>query len=354
MDVYVLNKQFQRIGLIDSYNSLIWNHVYYEYGDFELYTKCNTDILNLLEKDFYLVRECDIIKNGYKNVMIIKDFHITTNVESGDFLTVTGVGLKSIVSKRVLTNQTNMSGYIHSCIKQLLTENIIAPEIPERKISNFVFKDIYQTTETMTRQSTGKNLGELIVEICKNYGMGWDVEIKDNDFIFYLYKGVDHSYSQKENNFVVFSREFDNLLSSDYTEVNSDFANVAIVAGEGEGVQRKKVVVGTASGIERCEIWVDSRNSSTNDGQISDIDYIAMLTQEGNEKLTEQGQKTTFSGEADTTKTYVLHKDFDLGDIVQVVNDYGITKTARITEIVESVDENGTNVLPTFQYERSE
>ena len=45
---------------------------------------------------------------------------------------------------------------------------------------------------------------------------------------------------------------------------------------------------------------------------------------------------------------YVLNKDYFLGDIVQVINEYGISATPRIIEIIESEDENGTSVVPTF------
>lgn len=358
MNLYILNQEFAIVDIIDTFTSLIWNHAFYGYGDFELYTKCNAAFIQSLRKDYYIVRECDILRNGdviegFQNVMIIEDFQIQTDVENGDYLIVVGFGLKHLVTRRVVENQTNMSGYVHSCIKQLLNENVINPTNSARKIEGFVFSDEYATTQTMSRQATGDNLGDLIIEICQNFRIGWDIVIKNNQYIFVLYDGIDHSYNQSANNYVVFSREFDNLLSSDYTEKNSEMKNVAIVAGEGEGLQRKKITVGNATGLDRREMWVDSRNSSTNDGQISDVDYYKMLTQEGEEAIAEQSATTSFTGEADTTKTYILHNDFDLGDIVEVVNDYGIHCAARITEIVESIDENGTNVLPTFQYEGS-
>ena len=37
MDLYILNKNFEKIGLIDTYESVIWTTRYYTYGDFELY-----------------------------------------------------------------------------------------------------------------------------------------------------------------------------------------------------------------------------------------------------------------------------------------------------------------------------
>ena len=55
-----------------------------------------------------------------------------------------------------------------------------------------------------------------------------------------------------------------------------------------------------------------------------------------------------FSGDVDTIHTYVLERDFFLGDIVEVKNEYGIHAAPRIIEIIENSDENGTRTIPTF------
>ena len=36
VDVYVLNTDFQIVGVIDVYESFIWTDRFYSYGDFEL------------------------------------------------------------------------------------------------------------------------------------------------------------------------------------------------------------------------------------------------------------------------------------------------------------------------------
>lgn len=42
-------------------------------------------------------------------------------------------------------------------------------------------------------------------------------------------------------------------------------------------------------------------------------------------------------------------EDFFNGDIVQIANEYGHETQARILEIVQSEDENGFSVYPTFK-----
>ena len=39
---------------------------------------------------------------------------------------------------------------------------------------------------------------------------------------------------------------------------------------------------------------------------------------------------------------------YNLGDIVQIENEYGIQATARILEIIDCEDESGYSTVPTF------
>lgn len=349
MNIYVLNESFEIVGIIDEYISCIWTTRYFTYGDFELYVSADEELLDLLQTNRYLVRENDIDEAGYHNVMIVRNREITTDAEDGDHLIVTGYSLKSIINRRIIPNQTVLSGEVVSCIQQLINENIINPDNNSRKVNNFILgNNTIINTYTMKQQITGKNLGEAITDICTTYGYGYDIHIKDGNFVFSIYEGTDRSYDQAVNPYVVISSQYDNLLSSDYQVKMDDFANVAVVAGEGEGTARKKVTVGTAQGLERYEVWVDSRNTSTNDGEITEEEYDELLTEEGVEKLSELQPTTSFSGEIDSTINYVFNQDYFLGDIVQVENDYGIRAKTRIIEIIESDSETGYEIIPTF------
>lgn len=350
MNIYVLDTSFKVIDVIDEYISIIWTRRYFSYGDFELYLMASEKNLDILSAGNYLVREQDIVSQSeFHNVMIISNRDIKTDVENGDNIIVTGYCLKSILKRRIISEQTTLSGMVENCITQLLIENLINPSVAERQISNFrLGTNMIVNSNTMQRQITGDNLSEAITEICMTYGYGYDVYIKNGKFVFYIYEGADRSYDQSENPYIIFSTEFDNLITSDYVQNNDNYANAAVVAGEGEGDERKKVTVGTASGLNRYEVWIDARNSSSNDGEISENDYLNMLRQEGVEELSELTTTTSFEGEVDDTTNFVIGKDYFLGDCVQVENDYGISAKTRIIEVIESEDENGADIIPTF------
>ena len=49
MNVYVLNRSFQTVALIDDYISLIWTQRYNKRGDFEIMVKASRENLAILQ-----------------------------------------------------------------------------------------------------------------------------------------------------------------------------------------------------------------------------------------------------------------------------------------------------------------
>lgn len=354
MDIYVLDRDFNILGLCDNYKSIIWSTRYFEIGDFELYLPAIDDNILLLKEDLYVVRDKDIILDGskviYENVMVIERIQITTSVEDGNYLIVTGRCLKSLLSRRIVWYQTTLTGKFENVIRNIINENAINPSIAARKIDKLILGTAIGITERVSRQVTGDNLASFIIELCTAYGVGWDIYIYDGNFVFILYKGVDRSYRQSENPRVEFSPEYDNLNTSDYQFDKTNYKNVALVAGEGEGLNRKTVTVGNASGLDRYEMYVDSRNSSTNDGKISETEYNNLLAEEGNETLSEDENKIieNIEGQIEPHGNYTFNVDYFLGDVVEVINEYGIETTPRIIEVIESEDDTGSSTIPTF------
>lgn len=354
MDVYVLDKNLKVQGICDDYKSIIWTPRYYAAGDFELYLPATEKNIQLLKEDFFVVRDKDLSLDGStvirKNVMVIEKVQITTDVENGNYLTITGRCLKSLLARRVIWQQTTLYGLMELALRQLITDNAISPALTKRKIPNLALADKKGFTDRIDRQVTGTNLYDFICEVCTTYSIGWEVYTKDSTFIVDFYKGTDRSYNQSTNAFVVFSPDFDNLLSTNYQYDKTNYKNVALVAGEGEGLDRRTMTVGDASGLDRYEIYVDSRDTSSNDGEIGSTDYNKMLTEEGEEALSDDTNTITESieGQIETSSNYRYEKDYFLGDVVQIINEYGIGMAARITEVIENEDDTGKNTIPTF------
>lgn len=342
---YLLDKDLNIVDTIETYKSVIWTTRYFDTGDFELYIPASQKMLDTIKKDYYVIRDDD-----YTQAMIVKNIQITTDIEEGNYLIVTGKSLKSILSQRIIWAQTTVTGSVEACVRRLVNDNAINPINPERKISRLILGSEIGFSQTMTAQFTGDNLEDVVKEICKTYKLGYDIllDLDEKQFIFILYQGADRSYNQNVNPHVIFSNEFENLLATNYTESGENYKNVALVAGEGEGINRRSVTIGSASDLDRYEVFVDARDVSSNDGEISDVEYIDSLIERGQERLSESIITKAIDGEVEANFTYKLNEDYFLGDVVEVINEYGIEMTPRIIEVIESEDDSGRYTIPTF------
>lgn len=346
MEFNILDKNRQWIGVVDQYKSAIWTPRYWDAGDFEIYAEATESNLSILQEDYYVTRQDDSM------ACIIQKVNIVTDEEGGKYLIVTGESLQSVLKRRIVWQQTTLRGTVEKCVRKLIDENIINPTIPERKIPGFVLGDEKGFTETVEMQVTGDNLFDVVSSLCQSYGYGFKVTFNDDrQFMFELYKGEDRSYEQDVNPYVVFSPDFDNVKSVDYVSDKTNYKNVALVAGEGEGTYRKTATVGSAAGLERYEIYVDARDISTNDEEISTEDYNKLLAERGNEDLAASIAQESFEGEVEASVNYTYKEDYFLGDIIQIENEFGIKAAPRIVEIIECMDENGYSMTPTFDSE---
>lgn len=340
MNIIVLDKEFNKMALIED-ASVIWTTRYYDVGDFELYLGITAEKINLLQIGNYVMREDD------EQVGIIENIKIEYKDDVGEFLSVTGRFAESLLERRIVWQQTRLSGTAENGLRNLINTNVINPVIENRKIPIIQLGDIKGYTDRLDAQYTGEDLLEINKNVAINTHTGFKFKFNNSGFDFELYKGTDRSYNQSANTFVVFSDEYDNLLSSEYEHITSAYKNVALVAGEGEGTARKTVIVGDGEGLERYEIFVDAKNVSSNDGEISLEEYNKALKEKGEEKLVTITQ--AFTGEVDLGQNYIYKKDFFIGDVVTIENkNWGIYINSRIIEIIESEDESGYKITPTF------
>ena len=346
MEFYILNNLFDIIGVIDTYISAIWTERYYESGDFEIYMPMNEDILRKIQKHFYIVRMDDTTKAA-----VVETIKISQSADGGDKLTISGRNLSSLLSRRIVWKQTTYSGKVEQVCRNLVKDAFVSPELSSRMVDEFRLGAEKGFSDKVRVQYTGDNIEEAVQNLCKTYKLGYKVwyDYSDKHIVFELYKGVNRSYEQEENPYVIFSEQFENLLSSEYTSDDMSYKNVAQVAGEGQGIARKKVIVGTGySGLNRFETFVNASGVSTNDGEVDATSYNKLLQQQGAETLADMSTIESFDSEVAPNYSYKLGVDYNLGDIVEISNQYGISISARVTEIIESNDETGYSYIPTF------
>ena len=380
-DLYFLDKELNIIHIIDTHLGVIWANRYNEVGDCELVISASIENLNKLMESKYIERSDD------EMVCEIDKIELKTDEENGNKLIITGTDVKNILYQRIVEKQTNFNGLVEDYIRTLVEDAIINPTNPDRKIDNFILGDKAGFAETIKQQVTYANVGEKIEDLCKQLGWGFKVTIDNKKFVFSLFKGED------KTEYVTFSPEYDNISTTDYVQDNKNIKNVALVAGEGEGVNRAVTIIGSGKGIDRHEIYFDEKDTSSvieydelthryphgkqvtvegiiyyqvdgvniatitknEEGEVTEVKlckdvYIESLENIGYEKLSTYKSNTSFTGEVIVGMNYTYKKDYKLGDIVNIINEYEISIHARIAEVIENQEENGYRMEPTFEY----
>ena len=349
MQLSVLDSNFQIVDIIDLFRSLIWHDRYNEAGEFEL------KIQAFLSSP-HLVRGNYIQNSQSEHLMIIEKIQLDTSVEDGNYLIVTGRSIESILDRRIIWGQATITGSLQAGIESLLNACVISPSNADRAM-NVAFvesADPLVTSLSANAQYTGDDLYSVISSLCQDNDIGFKMVLNSsNVFEFSLYAGLDHSYQQTVNPYVIFSPEFNNIITSTYTENDIPFKNVALVAGVGEGDERVTISVGSASGLNRRELYVDARDISDriagSNEQMSSSDYNNLLTQRGTSKLAEAKTETVYDGEVDYSRQFIFGSDYFIGDIVELVNGFGQSSIARVTEAIIYQDEAGYKIVPTFE-----
>lgn len=349
----VLETDFSVIAIVDNYESLIWTDRYRECGDFEIYVGVTPYFIDLFKQERYIeITESD-------HLMIIESVEIKSDSINGNHMIITGRSLESILDRRIVWQQTNLDGDFQNGVEYILNSNIISPAIADRRIDNFVFvRNTDENIERLTLQAqyTGDNIYDIIKNLCTQVDVGYGIVLNEaHQFVMSFYRGVDRSYDQFNRPYVVFSPKFENIINTDYSESYKTYKNVTLVAGEGEGYERKTFVVGNETGLTRRENFTDARDISTKAGSGDDEyiipieEYNQLLKQRGEEDLAEKVIDKKFEGKVEASKMFVYGKDFFLGDIIQIVNEYGIEGKARIIEIIHSSSNKGVEIYPTFE-----
>ena len=345
MNIFILNTNFETVDVIDTYESVIWTDRYDSYGDFEIYTNFDLRILSKVRQDYYLMTL------ESEHIMIIEGLEISSDAETGNHLRITGRSLESIIDRRIIWNQTSVTGNLQNALKTLITAAIINPDITDRKIDNFVFEDSTDpriTALTLEAEYTGDNLYDVVNDACVTNSIGYKITLNDqNQFVFKLYMGEDRSYNQTDTNnpYVVFSPNYENIINSNYVDSTEVMRNITLVAGEDSGSARRTITVGSGTGLTRRELYTDARDIQSE--KVSN--YNEALKQRGLRNLIDNSRTVSFEGEVEATRMFVYGEDFFMGDIIQISNEYGIEGAARVMEFIHSEDANGSKKYPTFE-----
>lgn len=359
MDINVYNESLVRIGILDIYESFIWTERYNSIGDFEIVTSASVEYLDLLRENYFLR-----IASSNK-AMIIESIQIKTDIENGNRLIVKGRSLESILERRITLQVTRFSTTsIQTAIQTLLNENAISSSQSHRDFTRLVFQsssDPLVTTPTITAEYYRQLILEIIEYIAKKNEIGYKITINSsNQFVFSLYAGVDRSFAQSTNSYVIFSRSFDNLIQSDYFRSIKYLKTYTLVmggpsGGVGADLPHSKEVLqpeGRGEDMTLRESSIDAYDISKfkPDGTEKVVaTHLEELKERGKDFLRDSREVVAFDAKVYSNINFKYGIDYFLGDIVQTVDEYGNEGRSRVVEIITSSDITGDYIYPTFE-----
>ena len=339
IELFIMDKDFQILGVCDDFTSLSWNPRWFGVGEFQL--ECPISYFEMLMNAKYIGR------NDRLETVIIDYDSLLKGENGGKSVLVKGKFLKQILEDRAVHQQMNFNNKsVEEVILGLIEEHFVN----SKAFDKLAVRRTGEANAKITTQITGGSVLERVVKIEEEQGVSCCVDYDPIEEKIYcsVRTGKNHSQTQDENSWVVFSEELENVYDYEYTKIRQS-KNFAYVAGAGEGVNRIiRTVDIRKEGEALKELYVDARDLQETDENGSPItrdQYWKLLEQRGNEKLAEYAEVQEIEAKVLADGLLQYNQDYQLGDIVDFVdNSKGIDAMLRIVGVNEDI-ENGERKL---------
>ena len=325
MELWVLDESFNTVMIISQFN-ISWTKRWYDIGEFYLsiidtYSETTAGILNPTKVRYIFRRDSNYI--GRIDNIIYEDGLININ----------GKFLENMLNFRTDYDYVNYRGTLEDVAFQIVNNNSII----NKPIAYLVLGENKNKGSYINASIFGKKIGEYLYTLSDIYENSYNIKYDplQHKIVFNVLWGLDRTQQQTINEWCLFGQQWGNVYSESY-ETNTDYANYAIVLGEGEGVSRKKLIIDLRKSDEELrEILVDARDLQSND--LTNEEYEDKLRQRGLQQLAEQGLFENMLANVRISP----NMPYSLGDVVSVRHTRtGFVFNMRITEEIESTDGN--------------
>lgn len=157
----------------------------------------------------------------------------------------------------------------------------------------------------------------------------------------------------KASDALIFSEQMGNLKDVNYVESMVDYKNVAYVTSSNETDDSlfEPRIIDHELGMERREMHSQSDvTRSEEDGTERSKGSIAnVMLAQGQQDLNDHTKTYVFDGDITDIGNLDYKYDYDIGDIVTLVNTFGDSKDVMISEVTLSSTKDGVDVVPSFE-----
>ena len=251
LEVFSPPPELALLGILEKVDSVLYEEYAFDAGTFSLEVMLDDAASALIQAD-------NIIWFGDDAAGVITYINNSSEEEAGK-ITVKGEMLTGVLKRRILWGLHKFSTSPSGVMRGAVAMNLAEPEAGDtenRAIPGVVLaEDTESDQRKIVKQSTGATLLEFCAEIGAAhqtaFGIRFNPEVPCLEF--YTHIGVDRSINQSTVEPVVFDTELDDILDSAYEYNSGDYANVALIAGEGDGTNRVYLTVyedGSDSGVD--------------------------------------------------------------------------------------------------------
>lgn len=347
----VLSPQLVPLGLLNQFTALTWTSRTTTFGGFELWCPMLPENSELLKPD-------NLLWIGGDELGVIETIQKSTDEQGGTILQVSGRFIESWLERRIIWGQYSGTEVVSNHLRNLVTMNAISPSDPKRKIPHLTLAvDQSPLGPSVSFSDSYSNLWTTALELANANSLFLRVkaDVPEGELRFTILKGTNRSVEQSILPAVVLSTDLSDILTDSYTLDATTWCNMSLVAGAGEGVQRKTSEInGSLSGLSRRELFVDARDlqdyeevvtpEGTTRVPIATSVYDGMLQERGKSKLGEVPLVESFDASIRMygPRAYEYGVDYFLGDRITMQDpNLGIQVSTEISEVQQSWDENG-------------
>ncbi|WP_337969744.1 siphovirus ReqiPepy6 Gp37-like family protein, partial [Virgibacillus salexigens] len=357
--IRIYNRFLDFEGEIDTYQSLQFGRSFHSIADVELH-------VNRYMHEAKKLTKGDIIGLGKQAnkaaIILTKEIALDENGEETENFKITGCTLDGLTIRRITvppshTAYDRKSGNAETVMKHYVMNHFVNPVDLDRKMPHIEVAPNQKRGPYIEWESRFKNVAEELESISIKSGLGWGIfaNFKTKKLIFDVIEAKDLTQgNQYGYDPVFFSPEFDTIKSQSYVDSDKDLKTVGYVGGQGEGIDRQIITVGSKTGWDRIETFIDARDvGDSEDKELSPEEIEQQLIERGQSKMSEMETLRSLEAEIKTpikdVTPFQYEKQYDLGDKVQVVNkSWGLTMEAPITEFKEIHESAGFRLEATF------
>lgn len=338
MELYILDKNINTVGLISVYDGIVWNR--------NLFSPGSIKITMPFEKDIYSViaRGCLIYNTEETEPCIVTGVALSLTNDGQQTMTIKGYTAGRYLNQRIVDGIMNFDDTPVNIMRNLVETQIVSPEDHDRKIKSIRLGQVPALTQDRIQmQVARKNLQESITSIAETYKLGWNmrIDICEKALFFDVFSGTDRTVGSEQP--CIFSAEFNNILSQDYEYNWKNYRSIVILGGNVEDDNCIIERVGAGTGVDRYEIYYSQSVGSTTD--LTEDQIRCQMREAGAQKLSTYAEARSFESNIDVRNEL----QYKLGDYVTCYNpEWNLTVNTQITGIEKCYSQNEQSTVLKF------